>query len=133
MTIAIDAMGGDFGPTVTVPAALRSLQAHDHLSLILTGDMTVLQDELAKHNALNNPRIHIEHASEVVKMDESPVSALRSKKDSSMRVALNCVKEQEAHACVSAGNTGALMVIALFVLKTLEGVARPAIISRFPT
>lgn len=127
-TIAIDAMGGDEGPPVVVPAALHSLQQHADLRLILVGDEKILKQQLIALGAAESARLQIHHASQVVAMDESPAAALRSKKDSSMRVAINLVKEGIANACVSAGNTGALMVTARFVLKTLPGIDRPAII-----
>jgi glycerol-3-phosphate acyltransferase PlsX len=130
--IAIDAMGGDFGPPVTVPAAIKSLEKHPELRLILVGSEDVLAKELASLSYDKN-RLSIQHASERVEMDDSPALALRNKKDSSMRVAINLVKEGQAQACVSAGNTGALMATARFVLKTLPGIDRPAIISSFPT
>lgn len=132
-TIALDAMGGDFGVDVTVPAALRALATHPQLKLILVGDRDSLERMLAAQSVTHHDRLLIHHASEQVAMDESPSSALRSKKDSSMRVAINLVKEGVAQACVSAGNTGALMATARFVLKTLPGVDRPAIVSTFPT
>ena len=132
VTIAIDAMGGDFGPPITVPAAIHALNKHPDLQLILVGDETVLHKALHAEN-FDSPRLSIQHASETVAMDELPSAALRNKKDSSMRIALNLVKEDRAAACVSAGNTGALMVTARFVLKTLPGIDRPAIISAFPT
>jgi len=125
-------MGGDYGPPVTVPAALKSLAKHPGLRLILVGDQGVLAQALQSLSYDKN-RLTIHHASERVEMDESPSQALRGKKDSSMRVAINLVKEGLAHACVSAGNTGALMATARFVLKTLPGIDRPAIISAFPT
>lgn len=131
-TIAIDAMGGDFGPSVTVPAALHILAKYPKIKLILVGNENQITDALQKHY-FDKTRLKIQAASEIVEMDESPTQALRNKKDSSMRVALNLVKEKAADACVSAGNTGALMVLARFVLKTLPGVDRPAIISSFPT
>jgi glycerol-3-phosphate acyltransferase PlsX len=131
--IAIDAMGGDHGPVVTVPAAIRALANYPKLKLILVGDQQLLADELARHGAEIGERLAVQHASQVVGMDEAPSSALRGKKDSSMRVAINQVKEGVAQACVSAGNTGALMATARFVLKTLEGIDRPAIITALPT
>jgi glycerol-3-phosphate acyltransferase PlsX len=133
ITIAIDAMGGDFGPEVTVPAALNILNQYAHMRLILVGDSQVLDAVLAVHNAKSNDRLIVHHASEQVSMDELPSHALRNKKDSSMRVAINLVKQGLAQACVSAGNTGALMATARFVLKTLPGIDRPAIITSFPT
>ncbi len=125
-------MGGDFGPSVTVPASLQMLALHTELNLILVGDEAVLQNALSK-SSYDQSRLIIHHASQQVAMDESPSQALRTKKDSSMRVAINLVKEGRAQACVSAGNTGALMATARFVLKTLPGIDRPAIISSFPT
>ncbi len=128
-------MGGDFGPSVTVPASLQVLQRYPHLHLILVGDQSALQQEIGKHSDLpyDVSRLIIQHASQCVEMDEAPTQALRYKKDSSMRIALNLVKEGKTQACVSAGNTGALMAIAHFVLKTIEGIDRPAIVSSLPT
>lgn len=131
--IAIDAMSGDHGPVVTVPASLRALKQHIGLSLILVGDEALLQQEVMRHGGQLSERLRIHHATQVVSMDELPSSALRGKKDSSMRVAINLVKEGAAQACVSAGNTGALMATARFVLKTLDGIDRPAIITALPT
>jgi glycerol-3-phosphate acyltransferase PlsX len=125
-------MGGDHGPSVTVPASLVALAKHPHLHLILVGDAAVLETALKPHT-YDTHRLRILHANEQVEMDEPPATALRKKKDSSMRIAINQVKEGKAEACVSAGNTGALMAIAKFVLKTLPGIDRPAIISTFPT
>ena len=122
--IAIDCMGGDHGPSVTVPAALRFLGEQAGVSLILVGQEDAIRPLLASH--ASNPRLSIVHASEIVGMDESPALALRNKKDSSMRVAIDRVKSGEAQAAVSAGNTGALMAIARYVLKTLDGIDRPA-------
>lgn len=131
-TIAIDAMGGDHGISVTVPAALEALQSHADLRLILVGDTLLLKQSLSSH-CYDDSRLTIQHASQCVEMDELPSQALRIKKDSSMRIAINLIKEGKAQACVSAGNTGALMATARFVLKTLNGIDRPAIISTFPT
>jgi len=133
ITIAIDAMGGDHGPHVTVPAALKALEADDQLNIVLVGLQDAIEAELKIRKATTSPRLRIHHASEVVTMDESPQSALKNKKDSSMRVAINLVKSGEANACVSAGNTGALMATARFVLKTLPGIDRPAIASVLPS
>ena len=132
LTIALDAMGGDHGPEVIVPAALDSAAAHPRLNLILVGDETVLKRHLNGASERFGDRIAIRHASETVEMHESPSKALRNKKDSSMRVAINLVKDGAASACVSAGNTGALMAIAKFVLKTIPGIDRPAIIATVP-
>lgn len=125
-------MGGDHGPSVTVPAALEVLTKHLHLHLILVGDENILSPALSSLSYDRN-RLSIQHASQRVEMNEHPSQALRTKKDSSMRVAINLLKENKAQACVSAGNTGALMATARFVLKTLPGIDRPAIISTFPT
>ena len=133
LTVALDAMGGDHGPEVTVPAALDSAKRYPNLHLILVGDEKRLRQTLAgKENAFGE-RIRIHHASEVVEMHESPSKALRGKKDSSMRMAIDLVKKGTAQACVSAGNTGALMAIAKFVLKTIPGVDRPAIVGMLPS
>jgi phosphate acyltransferase len=131
--VAIDAMGGDFGPSVTVPAALRFIDAHDDAHVLLVGAADAIEAALAGARADQRARIDIQPASQVVAMDEPPADALRKKKDSSLRVAINLVKEGRADACVSAGNTGALMAIARFVLKTLPGIDRPAIASQLPT
>ncbi|MGE0384818.1 MAG: phosphate acyltransferase PlsX [Gammaproteobacteria bacterium] len=131
-TIAIDAMGGDHGPSVTVPAALRALRAHPGLQLVLVGDRAVLGEELRRNRAESHAGLTVVHATQTVAMDERPSAALRGKKDSSMRVALNLVKEGGANACVSAGNTGALMATARFVLKTLPGIDRPALGAMMP-
>ncbi|OGT36259.1 MAG: phosphate acyltransferase [Gammaproteobacteria bacterium RIFCSPHIGHO2_12_FULL_37_14] len=125
-------MGGDYGPSVTVPASLKILATYPQLNLILVGDSAQLQSWLNAHSYDAN-RLVIQHASQCVEMGESPSQALRNKKDSSMRVAINLVKEGKAQACVSAGNTGALMATARFVLKMLPGIDRPGIISTFPT
>jgi glycerol-3-phosphate acyltransferase PlsX len=126
-------MGGDHGPPVIVPAAGQVLATSKNLRLILVGDHDILERELHGLGGYDSGRLTIQHASQRVEMDESPAIALRTKKDSSMRVAINLVKEGKADACVSAGNTGALMATARFVLKTLPGIDRPAIISSFPT
>ena len=131
--IALDAMGGDHGPGVTVPAAIHILTKQPDLALILVGDRDILEQEIRNAGGVAGDRLLVEHASQVVGMDELPSQALRGKKDSSMRVAINLVKEGRAHACVSAGNTGALMATARFVLKTLPGIDRPAICTTLPT
>lgn len=133
ITLALDAMGGDHGPSVIVPAALAALQEYPQLHLILVGDENSIVSYLRKHHGINYPRLRVVHASQIVSMDEKPSHALRLKKDSSMRVAINLVKEGIAQACVSAGNTGALMATAKFVLKTLPGIDRPAIMAKLPT
>jgi phosphate acyltransferase len=125
-------MGGDHGPSVTIPASINALSKYDQLHIILVGDKELIQTELQK-NKYTNTRLSIQHASEVVEMDESPQSALKNKKDSSMRVAINLIKEEKAQSCVSAGNTGALMATARYVLKMLPGIDRPAIASSLPS
>lgn len=126
-------MSGDHGPTVTVPAALQVLFTNDDVELILVGDKAILEEMVGKQPAHIMQRLVIHHSTQIVAMDELPSSALRSKKDSSMRVAIDLVKQQRADACVSAGNTGALMATARYVLKTLPGIDRPAIITALPT
>lgn len=126
-------MGGDFGPEVTVPASLECLKANPDLSLVLVGNEAILKESLGQSLDEYSGRLSIKHASQQVEMDESPQKALRGKKDSSMRVAINLVRDKEADACVSAGNTGALMATARFVLKTIPGIDRPAIISTLPS
>jgi phosphate acyltransferase len=133
ITIAIDAMGGDHGLSVVIPACLRAVQNNSKLKLLLVGDQSQVVRHLRKLDAFDNNQLIVVHASDVVGMDELPSHALRNKKDSSMRVAINLVKEGRAQACVSAGNTGALMATARFVLKTLPGIDRPAIIAELPT
>jgi glycerol-3-phosphate acyltransferase PlsX len=122
-------MGGDHGPSVTVPATMDFLQAHPEAEAILVGR----EDAIAPFLPEGSGRWRVHHASEVVTMDDPPALAMRTKKDSSMRVAINLVKDGEAGACVSAGNTGALMAISRFVLKMLPGIDRPAICTMLPT
>lgn len=133
VTIAIDAMGGDHGTHVTIPAAVEYLRKYPNDNIVLVGLADAIAAELHTFGAATGPRLRIHAASEVVGMDESPQLALRGKKDSSMRVAINLVKHGEASACVSAGNTGALMATARYVLKTIPGIDRPAIASYLPT
>jgi len=132
-TVAIDCMGGDHGLGVTVPAALNFQKSHRQSKLVLVGLREAIEAELRARHVVPGPDLLVHNASEEVGMDEAPASALRGKKDSSMRVAVNLVKSGEAHACVSAGNTGALMAISRFVLKTLPGIDRPAIAGILPT
>ena len=127
ITLSVDAMGGDHGPHVTIPAVLKALDEDAQLNVVLVGLSDAIEAELKARKASTGPRLRIHPATEVVTMDEAPQSALKNKKDSSMRVAINLVKSGEANACVSAGNTGALMATARFVLKTLPGIDRPAI------
>ena len=133
VTIALDAMGGDHGPAVVVPAALEILGRHEDVSLVLVGDRSELEARCGDNSTRFAGRLRIHHTTQLVAMDESPAAALRGKKDSSMRVAIDLVKKGEADACVSAGNTGALMATARFVLKMLPGIDRPAIISAIPS
>jgi len=129
--VAVDCMGGDHGVSVTVPAALAFLGEVDSAQAVLVGKREVIEPLLEKAGSLRS-RLEIVHAEEVVTMDDPPAQALRGKRNSSMRVVANLVKEGSAHACVSAGNTGALMAISRFVLKTLDGIDRPAIASVLP-
>ncbi len=134
-TLSIDAMGGDHGPAVTVPAAFDVLKAHQDVELILVGNRERLAAEINNHRDRRNcldDRITIQHAAEVVAMDEHPTAALRKKKDSSMRVAINLVKEGMSDGCISSGNTGALLAIARLVLRTIDGINRPAICTALP-
>lgn len=130
--ISIDCMGGDHGPVVTIPAAISFVTREPDAELILVGLEDVIQAELKKRNASAHPRLTVVNATEVIAMDDPVEVALRRKKDSSMRVAINLVKEGRAQACVSAGNTGALMAVSRYVLKTIPGVDRPAICTLIP-
>jgi glycerol-3-phosphate acyltransferase PlsX len=125
ITLAVDCMGGDHGPRVTLAACRRFLQHHADAHLLLVGRSEALQ-------ALSDPRVRIVAATEVVEMDDPVEVALRKKKDSSMRVAIEQVKSGQAQAVVSAGNTGALMAVARYLLKTLDGIDRPAIAAQMP-
>jgi len=133
VTLAVDVMGGDHGIDITIPACTKFLQINKDAKLILVGDNQLISAKLGKD--LNNfaDRIEIVHTTQVVEMDELPQNAMRNKKDSSMRVAINQVKLQNAQAIVSAGNTGALMATARYVLRTLDGIDRPAIAKLIPT
>ncbi|MCC7549305.1 MAG: phosphate acyltransferase PlsX [Burkholderiales bacterium] len=133
IVVALDCMGGDHGPSVTVPAAARFLEQQPGAQVVLVGDEAAVRAQLDAAGIAQDHRVRVLHATEVVGMDEPPASALRSKRNSSMRMAIELVKSGEAHACVSAGNTGALMAISRFVLKMLPGVERPAIASMVPT
>ena len=133
ITIAIDAMGGDHGPHVTVKAALAVLREEPDVNIVLVGLEDALRAELKANKSEAGTRLRIHHASEVVKMDDPLPVALRTKKDSSMRVTADLVKRGEADAGVSAGNTGALMAVSRFVLKTLPGIDRPAIATTLPS
>ena len=132
ITLAVDAMGGDAGLAVTIPGALLFLRQQTDVRLLMVGDEVQVRQALEAANAPMD-RIQIVHAAQVVEMDEQPQSALKNKKDSSMRIAVNQVKEGLAQAAVSAGNTGALMATARFVLKTIQGIERPAIAKFIPS
>lgn len=125
-------MGGDHGIAVTVPASLDALSKFSDIHILLVGKEELIRAELSKHQ-YDASRVTVCHAEQVVEMDDLPSKALRNKRQSSMRIALNKVKEDEAQACVSAGNTGALMAVAKFVLKTLPDIDRPAICTSMPT
>jgi len=133
LAIALDVMGGDSGAEVVLPAALRALKKRDDLELILVGDQEIIARELSALGGTGNSHLIVQHASQHVDMDELPSRALRFKKDSSMRVSIDLVKDGRAQACVSAGNTGALMATARYVLKTLPGIDRPAICTSLPS
>ncbi len=126
-------MGGDFGPEVILPAAAKVLKKHRNLTIILAGDTEKLKATADAQDVHLDDRLRIRHASQVVEMHDDPRLAIRKKKDSSMRVAIDLVKNGEAQAAVSAGNTGALMGTAKFVLKTLPGIDRPAICTTIPS
>ena len=132
ITLAVDAMGGDAGLAVTIPGALLFLRQQADVRLLIVGDEVQVRQALEAANAPMD-RIQIVHAAQVVEMDEQPQSALKNKKDSSMRIVVNQVKEGLAQAAVSAGNTGALMATARFVLKTIQGIERPAIAKFIPS
>jgi len=132
VTLSVDAMGGDRGVANVVASSLAALERHPELSVVLVGDEQLVKQTLDSCGGADHARVRVQHASQVVAMDESAASAVRGKKDSSMRVAINLVKSGEAHACISAGNTGALLATAKFVLKTLPGIDRPALCSAIP-
>jgi len=135
ITIAIDCMGGDFGPSVTIPAikALVDKAEHQSVKFKLFGQQQAIQEQLESLNLIDHPRIVVLPSETDVFMHDKPSIALKNKKRSSMRLALEAVRDGRAHACVSAGNTGALMAISRFVLRMLPGIDRPAIIAAIPT
>ena len=132
LTLAIDAMGGDFGPCVTVPAALQALALHPQLQLLLIGDPAAITPLLAKADSAVKGRLQVIPAESVIASDAKPSQAIRHSRGSSMRIALELVKEGKAQACVSAGNTGALMGLAKLLLKPLDGIERPALTTVLP-
>jgi glycerol-3-phosphate acyltransferase PlsX len=131
--IALDAMGGDHGLSIVIPAAFMQLQKDPDLHIILVGEQSKIQKYFQEHHKKIPSSLTIHHASEIVGMHESPAVALRTKKDSSMRIAIQLVKDGVADACVSAGNTGALMATARYVLKMLSSIDRPALMATLPT
>ncbi|WP_166422931.1 phosphate acyltransferase PlsX [Paraglaciecola sp. 20A4] len=133
LTLALDIMGGDNGPHIILSAAFKALTEFPHLHLVFCGDENVITSWLSQHPHLSPNRYIIVHCNQQVLMDDNPVSALRHKKDSSMACAIKHVKDGLADACVSAGNTGALLAIACSQLKMLSGVSRPALVSSLPT
>lgn len=132
LTLAVDAMGGDFGPCVTVPASLQALASHSQLVLLLVGDPDIITSFLAKADSSLLGRVQVIPAESVIASDAKPSHAVRNSRGSSMRVALELVKQGKAQACVSAGNTGALMGLARLLLKPLEGIERPALMTVLP-
>ena len=130
-TIAVDVMGGDRGLKVSIPGCALALKKESGFNLLLVGDEKKIKYALSKYK-LPSDRIKTIHAEEEILMDDEPIFAMKNKKQSSMRISLNLVKEGKADACISAGNTGALMATAKFVLKTLPGIDRPALISLMP-
>jgi glycerol-3-phosphate acyltransferase PlsX len=126
-------MGGDFGPRSIVQASLACLVATPSLHLTLVGQAPLIEELIARHSGVDRSRLRVVNASEVITMDERPSQALRGKPDSSMRVALGLLADGQVQACVSAGNTGALMALSRFVLKTLPGIDRPAMVAAIPT
>ncbi|MEQ5178617.1 phosphate acyltransferase PlsX [Proteus genomosp. 6] len=132
LTIALDAMGGDFGPRITVPACLRALASNPHLKILLVGQPDSISPLLANQNAELTSRLQVIPAEHIVANDAKPSQAIRASKGTSMRVALDLVKTGEAQACVSAGNTGVLMGLAKLRLNAIDGIERPALVSVLP-
>jgi len=132
LTIALDAMGGDRGPAIVVAALEKALQTFPNIHFLLIGDEQRLQALLRRHKSVDTSRVSVRHASQIVEMNDKPGQILRHKTDSSMRVAIDAVASDEAQACVSAGNTGALMAMAYLNLKTIPGVIRPALVASLP-
>jgi glycerol-3-phosphate acyltransferase PlsX len=133
IAIAIDVMSGDIGPAVTVPASVRALLLMPDINVILLGDNEAIQSQLSKLGHVNNERIRVVATTQTVSMDEKPVHALRNKKDSSLFRSIQLLQEGEAQACVSAGNTGALLAVGCHLLRTFDGIDRPAICATIPT
>lgn len=133
LTIALDIMGGDHGPPIILEAALRAVRTHPSISFIFCGDAAIIGPAIDELSPEQQSRVEISHCEQIVEMGEAPTSALRNKKSSSMRRVIDLVQSKEAAACVSAGNTGALLTLAFYVLKTLPGIDRPALVSTMPT
>ncbi|MDB2330987.1 phosphate acyltransferase PlsX, partial [Alteromonas sp.] len=133
LTIALDIMGGDHGPPVILSAAVKAIQLHPDVNFALCGDETVIENGLSSLSSQERARVCVYHCDQVVEMGEVPTSALRNKKRSSMRKVVELVKQGDANACVSAGNTGALLTLSFYLLKTLSGIDRPALINMMPT
>ena len=133
ITIALDVMSGDNGPAPAILGSIKALQSIDDLRVDLVGDQDIINQALQSIDMSLRERITIIHTKEFIKMDEDILSAIRNKKQSSMRLSINRVKNNEAHACVSAGNTGALMSLSKIILKTIDGIDRPAICTSLPT
>ena len=133
LTIALDIMGGDHGPPVILSAAIKAIQHHPDVNFALCGDESIINPAIQVLSDAERRRVVVSHCDQVVDMGEAPTSALRHKKRSSMRKAIELVQAKEAHACVSAGNTGALLTLSFYLLKTLSGIDRPALVSMMPT
>ncbi|SKA60693.1 phosphate acyltransferase PlsX [Enterovibrio nigricans] len=133
LTIALDAMGGDFGPQVTVPASVQALLHYPSLKVVLVGDQSEITRQLVSLGQNNSSRITVMHAESSIANNTRPSQALRASKGTSMRIALELVADGKADACVSAGNTGALMALSRSLLKLLPGIDRPALVSELPT
>ena len=133
ITIALDVMSGDNGPAPAILGSIKALQSIDDLRVDLVGDQNIINQALESIDMSLRERITIINTKEFIKMDEDILSAIRNKKQSSMRLSINRVKNNEAHACVSAGNTGALMSLSKIILKTIDGIDRPAICTSLPT
>jgi glycerol-3-phosphate acyltransferase PlsX len=133
MTVSIDAMGGDAGPTVVVSALARAIQRHPGVKFLLHGDVPALEKLVAKRKGKLAERVSLRHAPERVRMEEKPSLALRRGRNTSMWRAIEAVEKGEAEAVISAGNTGALMAMSMYKLGVIEGIARPAIAGLWPT
>jgi glycerol-3-phosphate acyltransferase PlsX len=132
MVIAVDAMGGDHAPGAIVEGALLAIKEHE-IAVLLVGDQTAIHRELDRLGGAVSPLLNVRHASESIEMGESPIAALRGKPDSSLRVAIQAVKDGDAGAVVSAGNSGAMLALAVTILGTLKGIDRPAIVTAIPS